>query len=242
MVHSPNDALQSHKVSGRYSPRGRVGRQKSLKNPENPDKLSPGRGGEYWGGRPLWDNAAYLRHHRQDIAQTFMVDSPSDALQTHKVSHRNLPRGRASGQKRLQNPQKVMKSCLSKAPGQALARTGAERGRGTIEPQNHQEESRWPCACAPTPHRSGVCGLPRTCTDRPCGCRRLPPRGRCARTFGTAPSGPGTHATGAPAVHTRSRGQRVPAVAVPAEAAVAVTAVVAIQVEVAEVAAKNPKI
>ena len=42
-------------------------------------------------------------------------------------------------------------------------------------------------------------------------------------------------------MHTRSRGQ-VPAVAVPAEAAVALTAVVAIQVEVAEVAAKNPKI
>ena len=43
-------------------------------------------------------------------------------------------------------------------------------------------------------------------------------------------------------MHTRSRGQRVPAVAVPAEAAVAVTAVVAVQVEVEEVAAKNPKI
>ena len=123
-----------------------------------------------------------------------------------------------------------------------LARTGAERGCGTMEPQNHQEESRWPCACAPAPRRSSVRGLPRTCANPPCGCRRLPPRGQCARTFGTAPSGPGTHATGAPAVHTRSRGQRVPAVAVPAEAAVAVTAVVAIQVEVAEVAAKNPKI
>ena len=35
MVHSPNDALQSHKVSGQNSPRGRVGGQKSLKNPEN---------------------------------------------------------------------------------------------------------------------------------------------------------------------------------------------------------------
>ena len=171
-----------------------------------------------------------------------MVDSYSDALQTQKVSRCNSPRGRASGQKRLQNPQKVMKSCSSEAPGRALARTGAERGRGTIEPQNHQEESRWPCACTPAPRRSGVRGLPRTCADPPCGCRRLPPRGQCVRTFSTAPSGPGTHATGAPAVHTRSRGQRVPAVAVPAEAAVAVTAVVAIEVEVAEVAAKNPKI
>ena len=35
MVHSPNDALQSQKVSGQNSPRGRVGGQKSLKNPEN---------------------------------------------------------------------------------------------------------------------------------------------------------------------------------------------------------------
>ena len=43
-------------------------------------------------------------------------------------------------------------------------------------------------------------------------------------------------------MNTRSRGQRLPAVAVPAEAAVAVRAVVAIQVEVAEVAANNPKI
>ena len=100
MVHSPNDALQSHKVSGQNSPRGRVGGQKSLKNPENPEKSSPGRGGGgYWGGRPLWDNAAYLRHHRRDIAQTFMVDSPSDALQTHKVSGQNSRGGRAGGQK-----------------------------------------------------------------------------------------------------------------------------------------------
>ena len=105
MVHNPNDALQSHKVSGQNSLRGRVGGQKSLKNPENPEKLSPG-GVGYWGGRPLWDNSAY--HHRRDITQTFMVDCPSDNIQTHKVSGRNLLRGRAGGQKSLENPKKVM--------------------------------------------------------------------------------------------------------------------------------------
>ena len=41
--------------------------------------------------------SAYLRHHRRDIAQTFMVHSPNDALQTHKVSGRNSPRGRVIG-------------------------------------------------------------------------------------------------------------------------------------------------
>ena len=46
MVHSPNDALQSHKVSGQNSPRSRVGEQRILENPENLEKLSPGRGGE----------------------------------------------------------------------------------------------------------------------------------------------------------------------------------------------------
>ena len=45
MVDSPNDALQIHKVSGRNSPRGSVGGQKSLENPENLEKLSPAGGG-----------------------------------------------------------------------------------------------------------------------------------------------------------------------------------------------------
>ena len=135
MVHSPNDALQSHKVSGQNPPRGRVGGQKSLKTPENPEKLSPGRGGGgSWGGRPLWDNSAYLHQHRRDITQTFMVDSPSDNIQTHKVLGQNSPRDRVGGQKSLENPEKVMKSCLSEAPGRALARTGAKRGHTTIEP------------------------------------------------------------------------------------------------------------
>jgi hypothetical protein len=114
MVHSPNDALQSHKVSGQNSPRGRVGGQKSLKNPENLEKLSPGQGGGYWGGRPLGDMSTYLRHHRRDIAQIFMVDSPSESLQTHKVSGRNSPRGRVSGQKSLKNPENPEKL----SPGQ----------------------------------------------------------------------------------------------------------------------------
>ena len=132
MVDSPNDALQSHKVSGQNSTGGRVGGQKCR---ENPEKLSPGQwGGRYWGGRPLGDMTTYLRQHRWDIAQIFMVDSPVESLQIHKVSGRNLPRGRLGGQKSLRNPEKVMKSCLSEAGGRALVRTGAERGRMTIEP------------------------------------------------------------------------------------------------------------
>ena len=138
MVHSPNDALQSDKVLGQNSPRGRVSGQESLKNPENPEKLSPGRGGGYWGRRPLLDNLTYLRRHILDITQIFMADSPGDNIQTHKVSGRNSPRGRVGGPKSLENPGKIMKSCPSKAPGRALARTGAERGRITIEPQHHR--------------------------------------------------------------------------------------------------------
>ena len=104
MVDSPNDALQTHKVSGQNSPRGGVGGQKSLKNPENPEKLSPGRGGGggYWGGQPLWDISTYLRQHRQDIPQTFRVDSPSETLQTRKFPGQNALRGRVGGQKSLQ--------------------------------------------------------------------------------------------------------------------------------------------
>ena len=105
MVHSPNDALQSHKVSGQNSPRGRVGGQNSLKNPENLEKLSP-RGG-YWGARPLWNISTCLRQHRRDIAQTFMVDSPGESLQTHKVSGQNSPRGRVSEQQAAARPMTV---------------------------------------------------------------------------------------------------------------------------------------
>ena len=59
MVDSPNDALQSHKVSGQNSPKGRVGGQKSLKNPENLEKLSPGRRG---GGTGVGDHFGTNRH------------------------------------------------------------------------------------------------------------------------------------------------------------------------------------
>ena len=86
MIHSPNDALQSHKVSARNSPEGGVGGPKSRENPENSEKLSPAKGEGHWGGRPLGDMSTYLRQHRRDIAQTFMADSPSDDIQTHKVS------------------------------------------------------------------------------------------------------------------------------------------------------------
>ena len=66
-----------------------------------------GGGGGYWGGRPLGDNSTYLLQHRWDITQTFMVDSPNDALQAHQVSGRNSPGGGVGGQKSLENPQKV---------------------------------------------------------------------------------------------------------------------------------------
>ena len=115
MVDTPNDALQSHKVSGQNSPGSRVGGQKSRENPKNLENLSPGQVEGYWGGRPLGDMSTYLRQHRRDIAQTFMVDSPVEDLQTYKASGRNLPRGRLGGQKSLRNPEKVMKSCLSEA-------------------------------------------------------------------------------------------------------------------------------
>ena len=103
MVDSPNDVLQSHKVSGQNSPRGRVGGQKSLKNPENPEKLSPARGEGVTGVR---DHFGTIQHISV-ITQTFMVDSPSDNIQTHKVLGRNSPRDRVGGQKSLENPKKV---------------------------------------------------------------------------------------------------------------------------------------
>ena len=59
MGHSPNDALQPHKVSGQNSPRDRVGGQKSLKNPENPEELSPGRVG---GDTGVGDHFGTIRH------------------------------------------------------------------------------------------------------------------------------------------------------------------------------------
>ena len=89
---------------------GTVG--KNLGNPGNLEKLS-------WGGQPLGDNSTYLLQHRRDITQAFIVDSPNDALQTHKVSGRNSPRGRIGGQKSLETPEKVMKSCPSEDRGRA---------------------------------------------------------------------------------------------------------------------------
>ena len=108
MVDSPNDALQSHRSSARNSPRGGIGGPKSHENHENSEKLSPAKGKGYWGGRPLWDNSAYL-------TQTFTADSPSDNIQTHKVLGRNSPGDRVGGQKSLEIPEKVMKSCPSEA-------------------------------------------------------------------------------------------------------------------------------
>ena len=129
MVDTPNDALQSHKVSGQNSPRGRVGGQKSLKNPENPEKLSPARGGGYWDGRPLWDMSTYLHQHRRDITQTFMVDSPSDNLQTHKVFGRNSSRGGVGGPGRSK---KTPQGRIKKSPRGRIKKS--PRGCGPMEP------------------------------------------------------------------------------------------------------------
>ena len=67
LVDSPSNALQTHKVSGPKSPRGRVGGQKGLKNPENPEKLSPGRGG---GGTGVGDHFGTIRHISVSIGGT----------------------------------------------------------------------------------------------------------------------------------------------------------------------------
>ena len=91
MVDSPSDALQTHKVSARNSPRSGVGGQKSLKNPENA-WAGVGRTGvgDHFGTLPSISI-------RRDITQTFLVDSPSDNLQIHRVSGRNSPRGGVGG-------------------------------------------------------------------------------------------------------------------------------------------------
>ena len=100
MVDSPSEILQTCKILGPNSPRGRVGGQKGLENLENLEKLSPARGG-YWGGRPLWDNSAYLHQHRWDIAQTFMVDSPSDNIQTKQGFGSKLTKGQGRWAKKV---------------------------------------------------------------------------------------------------------------------------------------------
>ena len=74
--------------------------------------------------------SAYLCHHRQAIAQTFMVDSPNDALQTYRVSGRNSPRGRDSGQKSLKNPENPEKL----SPGRGGGGTGVGDHFGTFPP------------------------------------------------------------------------------------------------------------
>ena len=128
---SPTQGAPIHQVSGQNSPRGRVGGQKGLKNPENLEKLSPGTGGGgYGGGRPLWDIATYLRHHRRGIAQTFMVDSPSEVLQPCKILGPNSPRGRVGGQKGLKNPENLEKLSPGRGGG-----TGVGDHLGTQQQQ-----------------------------------------------------------------------------------------------------------
>ena len=96
--------------------------QKILKNPENPEKLNPGRGGgggALLGGRPLWDISAYLRQHRRDITQIFMLDRPSDNIQTHKVLGPKSPRGMGGEQKKCN--QKTSQIGIPTAAGAARA-------------------------------------------------------------------------------------------------------------------------
>ena len=84
--------------------------------------------GGYCGGRPLLDIATYLRHHRRDIAQTFMIHSPSEILQTCKILRPNSPRGRGVGQKGLKNPENLEKL----SPGRGG--TGVGDHFGTLPP------------------------------------------------------------------------------------------------------------
>ena len=58
--------------------------------------------------------STYLHQHRRDITQTLMVDSPSDNLQTHKVSGRNSSRGGVGGPGRSK---KTPGGCIKKSPG-----------------------------------------------------------------------------------------------------------------------------
>ena len=58
-----------------------------------------------------------------------MVDSPNDALQTHKFSGPNSPKGRVGGQKSLENLENLEK--LSPAKGGA-GDTGVGDHLGTI--------------------------------------------------------------------------------------------------------------
>ena len=111
MVDSPNDALQTHKVSGRNSPMGGVGGQKTLKNPQNLENLSPDKEG---GGTGVGDHFGTF----PPISVSIDGTSPkllwwialSETLQIYKFPGQKSPRGRISGQKSLENTEKVMKS------------------------------------------------------------------------------------------------------------------------------------
>ena len=84
--------------------------------------------------------SAYLRQHRRDIAQTFMVDSPNDALQADKVWGQNSPRGRVGGQKSLKNPEILEKL----SPGQGGGGTGVGDHFGTIPHSSVTIDGTWP--------------------------------------------------------------------------------------------------
>ena len=60
MVHSPNVALQSHKVSGQNSPRGRVGAQKKSEKSQKSGKVKSRQGGG--GGTGVGDHFGTIRH------------------------------------------------------------------------------------------------------------------------------------------------------------------------------------
>ena len=61
MVDGPSEILQTRKILGPKSPRGRVGGQKSLENPKNPEKLSPGKEGG-GGGTGVGDHFGTIQH------------------------------------------------------------------------------------------------------------------------------------------------------------------------------------
>ena len=89
----------------------------------------------------MGDHFGTMRHISVTIDGTspkfFMVDGPSDALQTHEVSGQNSLGGRAGGQK----SQKSHEILSNRGPRRSVSEDGAEGRHVTIEPRNKRSQS-----------------------------------------------------------------------------------------------------
>ena len=132
MADSPSDALQTHKVSGRNSPRVRGSGQKKLKNPENPEKLSPAKGE---GGTGVGDHLGTCPPISVSIDGTspkllwqialVMIYKPTRfQVETH-------PGAGLVGKKVLKIPKKSWKS-------ERVPRTSVSEDRGGVRPWTHR--------------------------------------------------------------------------------------------------------